>query len=86
MRGIFEPVFKKICDLLVRQLQGAGTNRDKHGNDTNGPLIDRMVIDKVVLVGGFADSAALQNEVSEVIKKFNEQHKLSIQLIRIDSK
>ena len=82
MRQIFEPVFKKVCDLLERQLQPALTNKDSD----ESLLVDRMVIDKVVLVGGFADSIALQNQLAEVIKNFNAAHHLSIKLIKVAEK
>ncbi|GAQ09157.1 hypothetical protein ALT_6478 [Aspergillus lentulus] len=52
LRGIFDPVLRQITQLIHRQIESANQE------------IGRFVINKIVLVGGFSQSAYLRERIS----------------------
>jgi hypothetical protein len=70
MKKIFEPCLRQIRALMRDQISRA--------------RVKGVGVDKVVLVGGFADSHALRWSLDREIKRLNESHGSCIELIRAD--
>jgi hypothetical protein len=70
MKQIFEPCLRQIRALMRDQIDRAH--------------VKEVEVDKVVLVGGFADSHALCWALGTEIRRLNEYHGSSIELIIAD--
>jgi hypothetical protein len=71
MKQVFESCLRQIRALMRDQIYGARAKK--------------VEVDKVVLVGGFADSHALRWGLDREISRLNESHGSHIQLILADT-
>lgn len=64
---VFDPVLEKVNNLMVKQIEKAKQSSYN--------------VDKVIVVGGFAESPALQNALIRSISDYNNANTANIQLI-----
>ena len=67
MWAIFKECFDKIADLMKEQIVAA--------------IRDHIKVDKVLLVGGFADNRALQQHLRSELGEINKLNKTNVKLI-----
>jgi molecular chaperone DnaK (HSP70) len=71
MKKIFNPCLQQIQALMHDQISRA--------------RMKNVEVDKVVLVGGFADSEALQRALKAEIIRINDSHGSSVKLILVQT-